>query len=110
MFLRKALQEKTEKKVEDHAKEFAAGIMQSLFKSADAGYTGQSLSLKDREDAHIILQPGFVDALTIALDNCKVRIENREHTDILFKRKYTTKHLHISWRKDDDDADNTTEA
>lgn len=88
---------KASDKVTDHAISFAEEIEQKLKDSAELGYRGFSIPLKDRDDAHILKNEKFIEDLKLLLEGCEVKIEKKEYTNLFFKNKYYETSLVINW-------------
>lgn len=93
----KELKELREDSLADYAIEFVENIKPKLIESAADGYNGFEVKLEDREDAHILRNSEFRENLELLLEGCKVRIDSKEFTNILFKNKYHKYYLVISW-------------
>ena len=86
-----------ENKLENFAIEFAEKIKPRLLESAEKGFTGYEIELKDREDAHLLKNSTFHENLELLLEGCKVRIDKKEFTNLIFKNNYYQSYLVISW-------------
>lgn len=87
-----------ENKLEEYAIEFAEKINPKLLASAAKGFTGYEIKLEDLEDAHMLRNSEFLKHLELLLEGCKVRIDEKEFTNLLFKNKYYRSYLVICWK------------
>ena len=92
------LQQAETKKTVEYATEFATDIKPKLIESAEEGYNGYNIQLKDRDDSHILQKDLFLKTLEKQLDGCTVKLDQAEYTDLLFKTKYYRKFINISWK------------
>ena len=86
------------KKTIVYAKEFAVEIKPKLIDAAEKGYGGYNVQLHQRDDAYILRKELFLQTLQDQLDGCTVKLEQTEHTDLLFKIKYYRKFISITWK------------
>lgn len=101
MNLATQLRKEREEKIIFHALDFAEEIEGELKESAASGYSGYEIQLYQREDAHILKNPMFIESLKELLTGCQVEVKNDEYTNLLTKAKYYRSKLVISWRDDD---------
>lgn len=101
MNLATQLRKEREEKIIFHALDFAEKIEDKLKESAASGYSGYEIELYQREDAHILKNPVFLESLKELLTGCEVEIKKEEYTNLIIKTKYYRSKLVISWKGDD---------
>lgn len=97
MNLKEKLNAEQDNKMKKHAAEFAGEIEPELLQSAKKGYSGFSIPLEDREDAHILRNEVFQKYLGEMLEGCSVEIETTEYTYAITNRAFFKYKLVISW-------------
>lgn len=99
MSLAEKLKAQAEEKMVSYAFDFYEGIENQIKESANNGYGGRRISIDQRSDFHILTNEKFLNNLRLLLDGCEVEIRKRERTNLIFKNKYHTHELCITWGK-----------
>lgn len=86
-----------ENKLENYALELAEEVKSILVAAALEGQNSLLLELEGREDKHMLIDGEFREKFEMLLEGCKVSIETKEYTNLLFKNKYKKHYLLMSW-------------